>query len=144
MNISQGSVPSQQSRKAKARPDPREQLYTIGDLAKLFGVSLRTLRFYEDRGLIAPHREGTARYYTEQDKSRVALILKGKHLGFTLGEIRDMMGQGKRNGAQTPTALSFNPEQIAAQIDHLERQRSELDEAIAELRATHSRMTVGG
>lgn len=147
MNISQGPVSSHQSRKAKSRPDPREPLFTIGDLAKFFGVSLRTLRFYEDRGLIAPHREGTARYYTEQDKSRVALILKGKHLGFTLGEIRDMLstgGTGKRSGSQTPTALSFNPEQIAAQIDHLERQRSEIDEAIKELRATHNRMTVGG
>ena len=140
MNVSPGSVSSSRTRKARTRPDPGDQLFTIGDLAKFFGVSLRTLRFYEDRGLIAPHREGMSRYYTEQDKSRIALILTGKHLGFTLGEIRDMLGTGKRGGQPVPSALSLNPEQIAAQISHLERQRTDIDEAIKELRATHRRM----
>ena len=144
MNVSQGSVSSGQSRKAKAASAPLEQLFTIGDLAKAFGVSLRTLRFYEDRGLIAPHREGTARYYTEHDKSRVALILKGKHLGFTLSEIREMLATGKRGAAQIPTTLTLNPEQIASQINHLERQRTEIEEAIQELRATHRRMSAQG
>lgn len=144
MNVSQGSVSSVQSRKAKAAAAPLEQLFTIGDLAKAFNVSLRTLRFYEDRGLIAPHREGTARYYTEHDKSRVALILKGKHLGFTLSEIRDMLASGKRGTPQVATALTLNPEQVAAQIGHLERQRAEIDDAIKELRATHRRMASQG
>jgi DNA-binding transcriptional MerR regulator len=141
MNVNQGSVSTGQSRKGRAAQVALEQLFTIGDLAKAFQVSLRTLRFYEDRGLIAPHREGTARYYTEDDKSRVALILKGKHLGFTLSEIRDMLASGKRGAAQIPTSLTLNPEQIAAQISHLERQRSDIDDAIKELRATHKRMS---
>jgi DNA-binding transcriptional MerR regulator len=140
MNVSQGSISSPSSRKANSRADVREQLFTIGDLAREFGVSLRTLRFYEDRGLLAPHREGTARYYSEQDKSRVALILKGKHLGFTLGEIREMLGKGRRGAVNNPSALSLNPEQIAAQISHLERQRTEIDEAIKELQATHRQL----
>jgi DNA-binding transcriptional MerR regulator len=139
MNVTQRSENPAPARKAKARPDPRQQLFTIGDLAREFSVSLRTLRFYEDRGLLSPYREGTARYYRDEDKSRLALILKGKHLGFTLGEIRDML-TSKRTGAQAPTSLTLNPEQIASQIHHLERQRMEIDQAIEELRATHQRL----
>ncbi len=139
MNVSQRSLSQVSSRKSRSHPDPRQPLFTIGDVAKEFGVSLRTLRFYEDRGLLAPYRDGTARYYTEQDKSRLTLILKGKHLGFTLGEIRDLLTDQKGNRSDKE-ALDLDPEQIAAQIGHLERQRSEIDEAIAELRAAHQRL----
>lgn len=138
MNVTQRSDLQLPSRRSRARPDPRHPLFTIGDLAKEFSVSLRTLRFYEDRGLIAPYRDGTARYYTEQDKSRLALILKGKHLGFTLGEIRDLLSNQK--SSRSNEALALDPEQIATQISHLERQRGEIDDAIAELRATHQRL----
>ncbi|MBU3731624.1 MAG: MerR family transcriptional regulator [Beijerinckiaceae bacterium] len=68
-----------------------ENTFTIGDLAREFGVTLRTLRFYEDRGLITPRRSGMTRLYSEKARSRLALILKGKHLGFTLTEIRAML-----------------------------------------------------
>ncbi len=104
-------------------------------------MSLRTLRFYEDRGLIAPHRDGNARYYSEQDKARLALIIKGKQLGFTLGEIRDLIAT--KRGSEMPTTLLLKPEQIASQIDHLQRQRLEIDEAIDELRAAHRRLSAG-
>lgn len=142
MNVSQRSESQTTSRKSRARPDPRLPLFTIGDVAKTFNVSLRTLRFYEDRGLIAPYRDGMARYYTEQDKSRLALILKGKHLGFTLGEIRDML-HNQKSVAPEQDALALDPEQIAAQISHLERQRQDIDGAIAELRAAHERLGQG-
>ena len=62
------------------------KLYTIGDLAREFGVTLRTLRFYEDRGLLSPRRDGTARIYDPRDRERLSVILKGKQLGFTLTE----------------------------------------------------------
>jgi DNA-binding transcriptional MerR regulator len=139
MNVTQRSETSAPRRKAKARPDPRQQLFTIGDVAREFNVSLRTLRFYEDRGLLSPYRDGTARYYGEEDKARLALILKGKNLGFTLGEIRDMLAN-KRSGVEAPTALALNPQQIASQIHHLERQRTEIYQAIEELRAAHERL----
>ena len=141
MNLTQRSVPPLSSRKGKGRPGPSDQLFTIGDIAKEFNVSLRTLRFYEDRGLISPHRDGNARYYNERDKARLGQIIKGKQLGFTLGEIRDLLAS--KRGSETPTTLSLKPEQIAAQIDHLERQRLEIDEAIGELRAAHRRLTAG-
>ena len=110
---------------------------TIGQLAAEFGVSLRTLRFYEDRKLLRPRREGTARYYSNTDRIRLQMILKGKQLGFTLTEIGELIGA-------TDSTENFEeklqPAQIATQIDHLERQRREIDEAIARLRATHARL----
>ena len=65
---------------------------TISQMSRVFGVSLRTLRFYEDRGLIKPRREGNARYYRASDRIRMEMILKGKKLGFTLTEIQDLIG----------------------------------------------------
>ena len=65
--------------------------FTIGELSREFGVTLRALRFYENKGLISPHRDGLNRLYSQGDRTRLALILKGKKLGFTLGEIRQMI-----------------------------------------------------
>ncbi|MBV8840465.1 MAG: MerR family transcriptional regulator, partial [Alphaproteobacteria bacterium] len=62
--------------------------FTIGELSREFGVTLRALRFYENKGLITPQRDGLNRLYSQGDRTRLALILKGKKLGFTLGEIR--------------------------------------------------------
>jgi DNA-binding transcriptional MerR regulator len=73
---------------------------TISQMSRVFGVSLRTLRFYEDRGLIKPRREGNARYYRGADRVRMEMILKGKKLGFTLTEIQDLIG-GK-GATETP------------------------------------------
>ena len=78
---------------AAGRRADRPKTYTIGDLAREFGVTLRTLRFYEDRGLLSPRREGTARIYDARDRSRLSVILKGKQLGFTLTEIRAMVAE---------------------------------------------------
>ncbi len=112
---------------------------TISQMSRAFGVSLRTLRFYEDRGLIKPRREGNARYYRAPDRVRMEMILKGKKLGFTLAEIQDLIG-GK-GATETPDLEEqLNPQQIDTQIGHLERQRTEIDSAIARLRATQARL----
>ena len=79
-------------------------------MSRVFGVSLRTLRFYEDRGLIKPRREGNARYYRGADRIRMEMILKGKKLGFTLTEIQDLIG-GK--GATETTDLEDQLESAA-------------------------------
>ena len=100
---------------------------------------MRTLRFYEDRGLIKPRREGNARYYRASDRTRMDMIVKGKKLGFTLTEISDLIG-GK-GASETPDLEErLQPQQIVNQISHLERQREEIDSAIARLRATHNRV----
>ena len=113
--------------------DSAQPEMTISQMSRLFGVSLRTLRFYEDRGLIKPRREGNARYYRATDRVRMEMILKGKKLGFTLTEIQDLLG-GKGATETTNLEEQLNPQQIVTQIGHLERQRSEIDGAIERLR----------
>ena len=119
------------------------EYYTIGDMARAYNVSLRALRFYEDRELMKPLRHGHARLYDAGQRMRLQLILKGKKLGFTLTEIRDMIaGRADAEPAQFEQTLA--PAQIVNQIENLERQRSNLEVAIAELRATHEKLAVAG
>ena len=115
---------------------------TISQMSRVYGVSLRTLRFYEDRGLIKPRREGNARYYRGADRVRMEMILRGKKLGFTLTEINDLIG-GKGANETPDLEEQLQPQQIVNQIGHLERQREEIDSAIERLRATHSRLSQG-
>jgi DNA-binding transcriptional MerR regulator len=110
---------------------------TIGEMASEFNVSLRTLRFYEDRKLLRPRREGNTRLYSATDRLRMQMILRGKQLGFTLTEIYDLIGNYE---SSDDFENKLKPQQIVAQIDHLERQRAEIDGAIARLRATHERL----
>ncbi len=110
---------------------------TIGEMASEFDVSLRTLRFYEDRKLLRPRREGNSRLYSATDRLRMQMILKGKQLGFTLTEIHDLIGNYE---SSDDFEGKLKPQQIVAQIDHLERQRAEIDGAITRLRATHERL----
>ena len=125
---------------ALSDPDPGQEEMTISEMARLFGVSLRTLRFYEDRGLLKPRREGNARYYRGADRMRMDMIVRGKKLGFTLAEISDLIG-GKGGAEASDLEERLQPQQIVNQIGHLERQREEIDSAIARLRATHSRLS---
>jgi DNA-binding transcriptional MerR regulator len=112
----------------------RPKTYTIGDLAREFGVTLRTLRFYEDRGLLSPRRDGTARIYDARDRARLAVILKGKQLGFTLTEIRAMVAEER--GGEVPAAnLKLSLDQVDDQIAHLEQQKIDIEQALAELKA---------
>lgn len=104
--------------------------FTIGDLAREFGVTLRTLRFYEHRGLLKPRREGMQRFYDSREKARLALILKGKQLGFTLSEIRAMLAEERGAGD-----LGMSRDQIKKQLEVLRAERARVDAGIAELEA---------
>jgi DNA-binding transcriptional MerR regulator len=73
---------------------------TIGELARDSGVTLRALRFYQSKGLLAPRRHGSARLFSLEDRDRLALILQGKRLGFTLTEIREMLSARDRGCAK--------------------------------------------
>ncbi|WP_018389113.1 MerR family DNA-binding transcriptional regulator [Ancylobacter sp. FA202] len=107
--------------------------FTIGDLAREFGVTLRALRFYEDKGLLAPRREGLTRLYSAAERSRLAIILKGKKLGFTLAEIKAMVAL--REGSAVPAGgLALTAEKCVEQLALLEQQKVEIEEAIGELR----------
>ena len=106
---------------------------TISQMSRLFNVSLRTLRFYEDRGLIKPRREGAVRYYRASERVRMEMILRGKKLGFTLIEISDLIAR-KGTTETTDIEEQLLPGQVAAQISLLERQRHEIQSAIERLR----------
>ncbi len=111
--------------------------YTIGDLAREFGVTLRALRFYEDRGLLSPRRDGTARIYDARDRDRLSVILKGKQLGFTLTEIRAMLAEERASDGPSAN-LNLTLDQVDDQIRHLKQQKAEIEEALAELNARRS------
>ena len=115
------------------RPDALErERFTISDLSAEFGVSARALRFYEDEGLIAPNRNGLARIYSKRDRARLAWIMRAKNVGFSLGEIReliDLYDLDDGRAEQRRTTLVRCREKIA----ELEAQRADLDSAIREL-----------
>jgi DNA-binding transcriptional MerR regulator len=115
---------------------------TIGEMAREFAVSLRTLRFYEDRGLLQPRRHGASRYYSAADRRRLSAILKGKQFGFTLTEIKDLIAAQQSDADKADIEDTLGPQQIVDQICHLERQRDEIDAAIGRLRATHQRRSI--
>ena len=113
--------------------------FTIGELSREFGVTLRALRFYENKGLISPHRDGLNRLYSQGDRTRLALILKGKKLGFTLTEISEMVEA--EAGRATQHGLKLTAEKCEEQIKHFERQIVEAGEALQELRRIHTLFT---
>jgi len=71
--------------------DAVEETFSVGDLAEEFGISYRTIRHYEDEGLLRPMRQGMARLYSPRDRRRLMLILRGKRLGFSVAEIREFL-----------------------------------------------------
>tara|TARA_B100001105_G_scaffold20678_1_gene14824 strand:+ start:267 stop:677 length:411 start_codon:yes stop_codon:yes gene_type:complete len=114
-------------------PDHRDrQSYSISDLSEEFGVTARALRFYEDEGLIAPERHGLSRIYSRRDRARLAWILRGKRVGFSLSDIREMIDlydADEEHEAQRRVTV----EKCRARIALLERQKQDIDAAIAEL-----------
>jgi len=113
-----------------------ELVYTIGQLAQEFGVSLRTLRFYEDRGMLSPQRVDSARFYLPADRERLITILKGKQLGFTLSEIRAMLSEQEGGAGGLNLSLASVEQQLIA----LEEQKRLIEEGLAELRETRDRL----
>jgi DNA-binding transcriptional MerR regulator len=108
--------------------------YTIRQLCIEFGCTARALRFYEDRGLLAPARDGPNRVYSHRDRARLQLILRGKRVGLSLAEIGDLLDLYSLDDGglqQAARSLPKFKERIAA----LERQKIDIDNAIAELAA---------
>ena len=104
----------------------------IGEMAEEYGVTLRTLRFYEDKGLLNPIRDGNARLYTRKDQARLKLILLGRKVGFSLRDVKQMMDLYDPAGANT-RQLRVALEKSDKQMGRLVAQRVALEEAIAAL-----------
>src|SRR5579864_481530 len=109
------------------------RLYSIGDLAAEFAISPRAIRFYEDQNLLRPQRIGGNRVYNHRDRARLILVLRGKRLGFSLADIKQMLDLYDVDPGhieQLRMALAKGQQRIA----ELERQRSEITETLKELR----------
>ena len=107
--------------------------FSIGELCEEFDVTARALRFYEDEALIAPERRGTTRLYSERDRARLAWILRGKRVGLSLADIKELLdlydvGDGRR------TQRLKTIERCQAQADKLEQQRVDIDATLRELK----------
>ncbi|HEY5070489.1 MAG TPA: MerR family DNA-binding transcriptional regulator [Caulobacteraceae bacterium] len=116
-----------------------ERTFTIRQLCVEFGCTARALRFYEDKGLLEPARQGLNRVYSYKDRARLQLILRGKRVGLSLAEILEILELYDRKdggAAQNAKALRKFKERILA----FEQQRDDIDHAIAELREACSRL----
>lgn len=115
-----------------AGDEDRDGVYRIGDLAREFDVTLRTLRFYEDRGLIAPSRSGSTRLYSGADRQRLKLILLVKRIGFSLSEIEEILAFEDEETISRETVLNLI-DKFKRQIPVLHEQRADVDLALRQL-----------
>jgi len=112
--------------------------WSIGELATEYGVTLRTIRFYEDKGLITPRRVGTRRVYSDRDRVRLALVLRGRRLGFALNEIATIIDMYDAEPGEAGQ-LTYLLDQIDGRRDELAQRRRDIDETLAELDAVAQR-----
>lgn len=113
----------------------RKAEYTIREIAERYGVTARTLRYYEQEGLLTPRREGAKRLYNKADRARLELILRGKRVGFSLEEIKEMLDVQLIGAGANHDALQKSIDRFAERIEALQQQRADIDESISELSA---------
>ena len=124
---------SETEAQAESAEQDRKTVFTIGDLSREFGVTLRAIRFYEDKGLLNPRRQGMTRLYSRRDRARLKLILLGKRVGFSLVEIGEMLDLYDLKDGQT-TQMKVALTKFDEQIAYLEAQRAEIDQALGDLK----------
>ena len=109
-----------------------QRYFTITQLTQEFDITTRTLRFYEAQGLVAPQRRGRQRLYTPGDRTRIKLILRGKRLGFSLNEIKEMIEMYGSSPGETGQ-LQLLLEKIAARRDELLEKQRDIELTLLEL-----------
>ena len=120
------------------KEEGNSELFGITELCREFGISLRALRFYEDKGLLSPRRINGARVYTRRDRARLSLILRAKAIGSTLAEIKRYLDLYGDHGEGRAQQLNYVIERTDAEIAELEEKRAQIDQTLAELRVINS------
>lgn len=120
------------------RDEVASELFGITELCREFNISLRALRFYEDKGLLSPRRVNGARIYNRRDRARLALILRGKAMGSPLAEIKRILDLYGDQGEGHAQQLSYVIERTDEAIAELEKRRAQIDETLAELRVINA------
>lgn len=116
-----------------------EPLYTVSELGRDLNITPRAIRFYEDKGLITPQRAGTTRVYGHRDRARMVLILRGKHLGFSLSEIKRYLDLYDADVTHRAQQLLLR-DRVLDRLRKLERQREAIDQTIGELNDIHAQL----
>jgi DNA-binding transcriptional MerR regulator len=116
------------------RAEDTGELFGITELCAEFGITLRTIRFYEDKGLLSPRRINGTRVYTRRDRARLAVILRSKAIGAPLSEIKRYLDLYGANGEGRTQQLRFVVERTDAAIAQLEQKRAHIEASLAELR----------
>ena len=116
-------------------PSDLSDVLSIREMCDAFEVTPRTLRFYEQKELLFPIRQGTKRLFTRRDRARLKLILRGKRFGFSLEDIRQLLDMYDRNPGQQEAQLTRTYTLAQERLAAMEAQRDELNEAIADLKA---------
>ncbi|WP_419796970.1 MAG: MerR family transcriptional regulator [Terasakiella sp.] len=112
--------------------EKRQKTYSITDLSKEFDITTRTIRFYEDKGLISPAREGQRRVYSSRDRVRLRLIMRGKRLGFALSEIQELIDLYDTDRSEVMQLQVFL-KRIQSRRDALSQQQQDITAMLSEL-----------
>ena len=120
------------------REEASSELFGISDLCTEFGITLRALRFYEDKGLLAPRRVSGARVYTRRDRARLSLILRAKAIGSPLSEIKRYLDLYGDHGEGRIQQLHYVITRTDAAIAELEQKRTRINETLAELKVINA------
>lgn len=118
---------------AEESSSEKQQLFGISELAKEFAVSTRTIRFYEDKGLLTPERVNSARIFSRRDRARLALILRAKAIGASLADIKHFLDLYGKAGEGHKGQLEFLIGRLDEEMVELERKRALIDDTLREL-----------
>lgn len=106
--------------------------FAISDLAREFGITPRTIRFWEDQGILSPEREGSKRVFTRRDRARLKMALRGKRLGLSLAEIKDLIGMYASTEDETPQLVECL-RIMSKRREALEQQREDIEAMLGEI-----------
>ncbi|MBP7914350.1 MAG: MerR family DNA-binding transcriptional regulator [Vitreoscilla sp.] len=134
---------SPQEAVAEHREDATGDLFGITELCREFGITLRTIRFYEDKGLLAPRRVSGARVYTRRDRARLSLILRAKAIGSSLAEIKHYLDLYGTHGEGRVQQMKFVLQRTDQAIAELQQRRAHIDATLAELRVINDTVRRG-